>query len=108
MNKLIYLFAIILLGVSCKSGTNKAETTGEVQSISSEHLTQIKFEVKGMTCEGCEKAIMTNINKLEGIQEVSASHTAGESVVLFDSTLVNSQMISEAIANAGYKVTGFE
>ena len=108
MKKLIYLFAIILLSVSCTSGTKKAEATGEVQSISSEHLTQVKFEIKGMTCEGCENAIMTNIKKLEGIQEVSASYTAGESVVKFDSTLVSSQLISEAISGAGYEVTGFE
>ena len=108
MSKIIYLFAIILLGVSCSSGNKKAEATFEVQSISAEHLTQVKFEVKGMTCEGCENAIMTSIKKLEGIQEVSASHTAGESVVKFDSTLVNSQLISDAISGAGYEVTGFE
>ncbi len=61
-----------------------------------------------MTCEGCENAIMTSIKKLEGIQEVSASHTAGESVVQFDSSLVSSKLISEAISAAGYVVTGFE
>ena len=108
MKKLIYLFAIILLSMSCTSGTKKAEATAEVQAISTEHLTQVKFDVKGMTCEGCENAIVTNIKKLDGIQEVSASHTAGESVVMFDSTLINSQLISEAISGAGYKVTGFE
>ena len=108
MKKLFYLLAVILLSASCSSGTKKAEATSEVQAISAEHLTQVKFDVKGMTCEGCEKAIMTSIKKLEGIQEVSASHTAGESVVKFDSTLVNSQLISEAISGAGYQVTGFE
>jgi mercuric ion transport protein len=108
MKKLIYLFAIILLSVSCTSGTKKAEATSEAQAISTEHLTQVKFDVKGMTCEGCENAIMTNIKKLEGIQEVSASHASGESVVKFDSTLINSQLISEAISGAGYEVTGFE
>ena len=108
MRKVIYLLAIILLSVSCSTGTKKAEATSEVQAISAEHLTLVKFDVKGMTCEGCENAIMTSIKKLDGIQEVSASHTAGESVVKFDSTLVNSQLISEAISGAGYEVTGFE
>ena len=108
MKKLFYLLAVILLSASCSSGTKKAEATSEVQAISAEHLTLVKFDVKGMTCEGCEKAIMTSIKKLEGIQEVSASHTAGESVVKFDSTLVNSQLISEAISGAGYQVTGLE
>jgi copper chaperone CopZ len=108
MKKIIYLFAIILMSASCTSGTKKTEATAEVQTISAEHLIQVKFDVKGMTCKGCENAVMTNIKKLDGIQEVSASHTAEESVVKFDSTLVNSQLISEAISSAGYKVTGFE
>jgi len=108
MKKVIYLFAIILMSASCSSGTKKADSTSEIQAISTEHLTQVKFDVKGMTCEGCENAIMTSIQKLEGIQEVSASHKAGESVVKFDSTLVNYQLISEAISGAGYEVTGFE
>jgi mercuric ion transport protein len=108
MSKVIYFFAIILGTFSCTSRTPKAETTVEVQNISAEHLTQLKFDVKGMTCEGCEKAIISSIKKLEGIQEVSASHTAGESIVKFDSTLVSAQLISKAISDAGYKVTRFE
>jgi copper chaperone CopZ len=108
MKKIFYLLAIILLSVSCSSATKKAESTSEVKAISTEHLTQVKFDVNGMTCEGCENAIKTSIKKLEGIQEVSASFTAGESVVKFDSTLVNSRLISEAISGAGYEVTGFE
>jgi copper ion binding protein len=108
MRKLFYLLAIILLGASCSTGTKKTETSSEAHTISAEHLIQVKFDVKGMTCEGCEKAIMTSIEKLEGIQEVSASHTDGKSVVKFDSTLVNSRLISEAISGAGYQVTGFE
>ena len=108
MQKLLYLFAIILLFASCSSGSKKAGDPSEAQSISSAHLTQVTFDVKGMTCEGCENAIMTSIKKLEGIQEVTASHTAGESVVMFDSTLVRPELISEAISGAGYEVTGFE
>jgi mercuric ion transport protein len=108
MIKLFYSLAIILLLASCSSGTKKTEATGEVQEISTEHLTQVKFDIKGMTCEGCENAIMASIKKLEGIQEVTASHTAGESVVRFDSTLVSPLLISEAIAAAGYEVIGSE
>ena len=108
MRKIIYLLAVILMSASCSSGSKKSEATSGVESISTEHLTQVKFEVNGMTCEGCENAVKTSIKKLEGIQEVSASFTAGESVVKFDSTLVNSRLISEAISGAGYEVTGFE
>ncbi len=108
MQKLLYFLAIILLCASCSSGTNKADATSETQAISLEHLTLVKFEVKGMTCEGCENAIVKSIQKLEGIQEVTASHTTGQSLVKFDSSLASPALISEAISNAGYEVTGFE
>ena len=108
MKKVIYFFTIILLSASCSSGSQKADDAADTQAISSEHLIQVKFDVKGMTCEGCENAVKTSVKKLAGIQEVSASHQAGESMVKFDSTLVNHQMISEAISGAGYQVTGFE
>jgi mercuric ion transport protein len=108
MRKLCFLLTIILMSLSCSSGTKKTEDTTDVKTLSSAHITQIKFDVKGMTCEGCEKAIMASVKKLEGIQDVTASYKDGESVVTFDSTLVNPQMISQAITAAGYQVTGSE
>ena len=106
MRKLFYLVLIILLSISCSSGTKKSEDSPGAQSLSSEHVVLVKFDVEGMTCEGCENAVKASVNKLDGIQEVTASHKDGESVVKFDSTLVNPQLISEAIKAAGYQVTG--
>jgi copper chaperone CopZ len=108
MHNITFIIFLILIGVSCSSGNQKTESTGEDQTVLTKHQIQVKFEVQGMTCEGCEKAVMASINKLEGIQEVSASHIAGESVVSFDSTQVNPTLITEAITSAGYVVTGFE
>jgi mercuric ion transport protein len=108
MQNLSYLLIILLLCMSCSSETGKKDNASRDQAFTSEHITQVKFDVKGMTCEGCEKAIMASVQKLEGIKEVTASHTAGESVVKFDSTLVSPELITEAIAAAGYEVTGFE
>ena len=108
MQKILYLLTIILLCASCSSSDKKTDSASNPQEIFKEHHTQVKFEVKGMTCEGCENAIVRSIQKLEGIQEATASHSAGQSVVMFDSTLVHPGLISEAISNAGYEVTGFE
>lgn len=100
--------AIILLGVSCSSGNKKSDTSGDAQILSAEHLIEVKFDVKGMTCEGCENAVTASIKKLEGIKEATASHKAAESVVMYDSTRVNPRLITEAIEGAGYEVTGFK
>jgi copper chaperone len=67
-------------------------------------LTRIELDVTGMTCEGCEKAIVASVSKLEGIGEATASHTDGKVIVAYDSTRTNLDAISTAIADAGYSV----
>jgi copper ion binding protein len=108
MRKFFFFLAIILLGASCSSGNKKSSPSTETQILSAEHLIEVKFDVKGMTCEGCENAVKSSINKLEGIKEVTASFKAEESVVKYDSTLVSSRLITEAIESAGYEVAGFK
>jgi copper chaperone CopZ len=106
MQKFFYVAVITLLSAACSSGTPKSESSSGVQDISSEHVVLVKFDVEGMTCEGCENAVKASVNKLEGIQEVTASHKDGESLVKFDTTLASPQSISEAITAAGYQVKG--
>lgn len=104
---LIALF-ITVLGSACSSSGIKSaggESAGDL-SIPIENLQLVHLEVKGMTCEGCENAIVSSIRKLDGIQEAKASHTAEETIVKFDSTKTCIEAISEAIADAGYKVEG--
>jgi copper chaperone CopZ len=102
------LFCLALLGSACSSSGTKE--TGEADtdkvSISEENLTYLHLDVKGMTCEGCENAIVTSIKKLDGIQEASASHTDAEAMIVFDTTLTDVQAIAHAIENAGYTVEG--
>ena len=99
---------ITLLCASCSSGNKKSDASTDAQILSAEHLIEVKFDVKGMTCEGCENAVKSSVKKLEGIKEVTASHKAEESVVKYDSTLISSRLIAEAIESAGYEVTGFK
>ena len=107
---MILIIPVLLLG-SCstsgsKSGTKSKNTETTEVSIPAENLAHIHLEVKGMTCEGCENAVVAGINKLEGIQEATASHTDEEAVIVFDSSKTNQEEISEAIAEAGYSVKG--
>jgi len=106
------IFAIItllsFLGAACSSSGSKTsgnEGSQEV-SISEEHLSHIHLDVSGMTCEGCENAIVASINKLDGIQEATASHTHEEAMIVFDSTITGLPAITQAIEDAGYKVGG--
>ncbi|MFC2116000.1 cation transporter [Bacteroidota bacterium] len=108
MRFLLSALFIVLLGTACSSSGSKSdgdESAAEM-SIPQENLVLVNLEVKGMTCEGCEKTVVTSIRKLEGIQEARASFTAEETIVKFDSTKTSIEAISQAIADAGYKVEG--
>jgi mercuric ion transport protein len=110
MKKLFVPIIVIFFAAACsrtdkKTGESKEEAKIE---IAAENLKQVTFEVKGMTCEGCENAIKASINKLEGIQEATASYTLKSTVVSFDAEKTTVEDISQAITDAGYEVTGTE
>lgn len=104
-----FLFMATLL-FSCNSSTqtdNKA-AVGEEKSIAPEDLLNIKFDVRGMTCEGCENTIKKSVGELPGVVEVSASHTDSMAIVKFDKTLTTIEDITSTINSKGYKVEGYE
>jgi copper chaperone CopZ len=104
----IFLSLVFLL-VACSGSGPKSPATPvtekEVQkSLPEESLKLVHLDVKGMHCEGCEKAIVASICKLDGIQQASASYTAAEAVVSFDTTRTSLEDICQAITDAGYSV----
>ena len=109
MRILLILTVSALLLASCSSSGNKSgkkEAEVPKAEISGEFLTHVHLDVKGMTCEGCENTVISNVKKLEGIQEVTASHTNEEVVVVYDSTRTDLHALSHAIEDAGYSVEG--
>lgn len=113
MRLIIILLCLAFIGSACSSSGSKsgereasdAAATTET-GLSQENLKLVHLDVRGMTCEGCEKAIVSSIRKLDGIEEASASHTAEEAIVKFDSTKTSMEAISQAISDAGYSVEG--
>ncbi len=108
MRKLLVILLVTGFAVSCSQSGKKTEDSSQEQKleIAADKLSNIKLDVKGMTCEGCEKAVMASVQKLEGIQEVSASHTEGSTNVSFDPEKTDLETITGAITDAGYEVTG--
>ena len=107
MKKIIFPVLIILFAACSQSGRKTSQSSQvPLVEIAPEHLVQVSFEVKGMTCEGCENAIVSSIGKLEGIQEATASYTEESTMVSFDSELTDVKAIVRAITDAGYEVLG--
>lgn len=66
--------------------------------------THVQLKVTGMTCGGCENAVKRSLKMLDGVQDVSASHTAHSVGITFDDTKVTPAVITERIESLGYHV----
>jgi copper chaperone CopZ len=57
-----------------------------------------------MTCGGCENAVKRALGQLEGVEEVSASHSANLVGVRYDTDKVTRGMVTARIEALGYEV----
>lgn len=106
MKKLfLFVFAALVLAACGNKSTNEGSAADE-SSVSVENLVEVTFNVDGMTCEGCENAIMKSVETLDGIAEVSSSFEEGWTKVSYDKSSVGTEEIEQKIADAGYTVTG--
>ncbi len=75
---------------------------GSGQSETENTSTRSTFEVVGMTCGGCEVGVRRVVKKLEGVQEVEASHEEGTATVTYQAESVTPDDIIAAIEELGY------
>ncbi len=97
---LLYLLFSGLIFTAC----NQSATTEQAAKpeINPEAVKTVEFHVTGMGCGGCENKIMTAVNQLDGVSESFASHADELTVVSYDTTLTNPEIIRAAIEKTGY------
>jgi copper chaperone CopZ len=103
MKKIVFLLSMSVLVFACNSADKPAKEA-EKAEINIENLVEVSIPVHGMTCEGCENAVKKSVGSLEGIADVSASHTDSVAVVKFDKSLASLEAIKGKISEAGYTV----
>ena len=69
--------------------------------------TQVTYQVKGMMCAHCEGRVKKALEELEGVVSAKADHTIGTVVATVTKPLDYAQ-VQQAVAKAGYEVTGEE
>ena len=102
--RFLLLVGTFLMLIACTQQSDKTRS-GLNHSDSSMYVTVV-LRVNGMTCEGCENTISKSVGSLDGIKKVSASHIDSTTLVVYDSSLININMIGEKIDEIGYKVNG--
>lgn len=76
----------------------------EVVYVERSNVREIKVDIEGMTCKGCEAHIESEINKLDGILAVDANYETANTIVKFDESKVKIEAIEKTISGTGYKI----
>ena len=102
---MMVLFAAVLLA-GCNSTSKKTdEAAANPEAVAAEWV-EVVINVDGMTCDGCENAIKTGVESLEGIASVESSHEEGWTKVKYDKVVTSAEDIEGKITDTGYTVKG--
>lgn len=100
----ITLFAAISISFPYYAHIFYPNNKKEVVIINQSDIQTVNFNIKGMTCAGCEETIKYAINALDGIVSVKPSYEKENAEVEFDNTKTSKEDIEKAINSTGYKV----
>ena len=98
-------FAIIMMAFPYYSNQLFTSENIKNENIEQSNLQNLKLEIVGMTCDGCETFIEQTVSTLEGIDSVKANYKNGSAFIIFDSTKTNAGKIKKIINNTSYKVS---
>ena len=68
-----------------------------------ELMEEMKLNVSGMVCGGCEKRVVNALSTIDGVKEVMADHTNGTVLVKADQE-IDKDMVKEKIEDLGFEV----
>ncbi|MCW8985298.1 MAG: cation transporter [Thermoanaerobaculales bacterium] len=66
------------------------------------------FTVEGMHCDACSTSIVTTLEKVEGVDTVSADHETGIAEAIYRPRKVDVDTLKTEIESLGYTVVGME
>lgn len=102
---IVTAFAALMLAFPYYSHVFYPKTESKVITVESKNITEVNFDIEGMTCTGCEEHIKNAVAQLSGFIEVTADHQTGKATVKFNKSKTNIDKIIVAINETGYKVT---
>lgn len=67
------------------------------------NMEEIKLNVNGMVCGGCEKRVVNSLSTIDGVKEVIANHNEGTVAIKSDEK-IDRNIIKEKIEDLGFEV----
>ena len=105
---IVTAFALVMLTFPQYAHVFYPDNSKEVVIVQQSDVQTADFEIKGMTCTGCEEHVKHAVNELDGIVEVSANYEEGKAQVKFDASKVSVEDVKKAIDATGYSVTKYQ
>ena len=66
----------------------------------------VKLSISGMTCNHCAMHVENALKELTGVKSAKVDLKGKSAEVAYDESAVDTKKMSEAVAEAGYKVEG--
>ncbi|WP_226668078.1 heavy metal translocating P-type ATPase [Metabacillus litoralis] len=67
-------------------------------------IKETTLPIAGMTCASCAVRIEKGLNKIEGVEEATVNFALEKTLIKYDSTIANVDVIKKKIKNLGYEV----
>lgn len=102
---IVTFFAILIMAfpLYAKVFYPKSKTQATMVAVI-DNKQQVNFTLQGMTCEGCEEHVNTELSKVTGVLAYKTSYASKNSLVTFDKSKVDIKTIQAAINITGYTV----
>ena len=67
-------------------------------------MENLKFDVTGMSCQGCVASVTRVLKAVPGVTDVNVTLTPGSASVVYDATRTTEGAVKAAVQDAGYGV----
>ncbi|BHF58251.1 ATPase Cu transporting protein 7B [Sparganum proliferum] len=85
-----------------------AEVIESADPLAAGALQTVDLTITGMTCSSCVNAIETNLQKLNGVQNVAVALATKRGKVTYDPHMIGHRAIIEAIEDMGFEASVFQ
>lgn len=97
------ILSVILVGFVLMLALAQVVRAGEEKDFRT-----VTLAIKGMTCDGCTRAVKNALLKLEGVQSAEVSLQSASAMVTYDADLTSAKRVAGTVKKAGFKTSACE
>ncbi|SHG48164.1 Copper chaperone CopZ [Fodinibius roseus] len=100
----VTVLAALLLAFPYYSDAFFPKQDKQVVYVQESQVQSITWDIKGMTCTGCEATVENAANGIDGVLEADATYDTGQATIKYDRGKTNQETIKAAIDKTGFTV----